>query len=151
MIEVRCSMTFLVIYHSNWHQHHVMQPSLLMALLHSLGQDNQMKCNMTLFGLVTPLAPAAASHDADSFVSSSIIFICPSDQSEMQNEFFFFGHAMPLVPVCHLMLMASFHSLSQDDRRRCNLTSCHVMPLALVLASHDAFSILNVTITFLRS
>ena len=50
------------------------------------------------------------------------------------------------------MLMASLHSTGQDDRNEVQHDfSGHVMPLALELASHNAVSILNVTITFLRS
>ena len=53
---------------------------------------------------------------------------------------------------CNLMSMASLHSLGQDDKNEVqHHFSCHGMPLALVLASHDAVSILSVTITFLRS
>ena len=44
--------------------------------------------------------------------------------------------------------MASLHSLGQYDSYYVQHDfSCHVMPLALVLASYDAVSILNVTIT----
>ena len=50
------------------------------------------------------------------------------------------------------MPMASLHTFGQDDRNEVQHDfSGHVMPLALVLASHDAVSIPNVAITFLRS
>ena len=53
---------------------------------------------------------------------------------------------------CHLIPMASIHYSGQDDRYEAQHDfSCHVMPLALLLASNNAISILNVTITFFRS
>ena len=53
---------------------------------------------------------------------------------------------------CHLITMASLHSLGQYDRNKVqHHFPCHATPLALLLASHDAVSILNITITFLRS
>ena len=52
---------------------------------------------------------------------------------------------------CHLMPIASLYSLGQHDRNEVQHDfSCHVTPVALLLASHDALNILNVTITFPR-
>ena len=48
--------------------------------------------------------------------------------------------------------MASLHSLGQDDRNEVQHDlSCHVMPLALILASHVSISIVKETATFLTS
>ena len=47
---------------------------------------------------------------------------------------------------------APLHSLCPDNQSEVQYdVSGHVMPLELLLASHDAVSIPNVTITFLRS
>ena len=48
--------------------------------------------------------------------------------------------------------MASLHSLGQYHKNEMQHgLSCHAMPLELVLASHDAVSILNVTTVILKS
>ena len=60
---------------------------------------------------------------------------------------------MPLVPVsASLDANGIIAFLGQDDRNEVHHHfPCHVMQLTLVLASHDAISILNVIIIFLRS
>ena len=53
---------------------------------------------------------------------------------------------------CHVIPLESLPFLGQYDRNVVQHDfSCHVMPLAVVLVSHDAVSILNDTITFFRS
>ena len=46
-----------------------------MAPLHSLDQDIQNEVQHGIFGQVTPLAPALASHDADGIVNGTITFL----------------------------------------------------------------------------
>ena len=47
--------------------------------------------------------------------------------------------------------MTSLHFLGQDDRHNVQHDFIVIHSLALGLASHDAVSILNVTVTFLMS
>ena len=50
------------------------------------------------------------------------------------------------------MPMALLHFLDQYDGNEVQHDfSCHAMPWALVLTSHEGVSIINVTTTFLRS
>ena len=76
MMEVRCNMTFLIIW-CHWYtdQQHVMQTALLVAPLYLLGHDDKNEVQHDFFGYVTPLAPAPALHDAEGIVISSIIFL----------------------------------------------------------------------------
>ena len=99
MTEVRCSMTFLVIWcHWHWHQHHVIQTVLLMAPLHSLGPDDQNEVQHYFFGHVTQLAPASPGHDADGIVNGTITFLM-SRWSKWSKKWLFFSHLMSLVQV----------------------------------------------------
>ena len=116
MIEVRCSMTFFIIQcHYHWHQHHVMQKALLMAPLHSLGQDNQNEVQHYFLVMWHHWHQHQHHMMLLALSIAPVHSLCPADQSEVQHDI-----------------------------------SGHVMSLALVLASHDAISILNVTITFCR-
>ena len=76
MIDVRCSMTFLVIWcHWHWYQHHVMQTTLLMVPLHSLGQDDQNEVQHDVLDHVTALAQASTSNYANGIVNGTITFL----------------------------------------------------------------------------
>ena len=54
-----------------------MTAALSMRPLHSLAQDNQNEVHHDIFGHVTSLALALASHDADSFINGTIAFLWP--------------------------------------------------------------------------
>ena len=77
--------------------------------------------------------------------------LCLDDQSEVQKDFS--GHVMPLVPLSVSLdakgIIAFLRSIWQ--KWCATWISCYVMPLTLVLVSHNAVSMLNVAITFFRS
>ena len=45
----------------------------------------KLKCN--IFCHVTPLVSDSVSHDANEIVNSIPTFLCPDDQSDVQNDF----------------------------------------------------------------
>ena len=107
-----------------------------------------------LLGHMMPLYMEAGSCDANSIVNGTIAL--KSHWSKwMQHDFLVMWHHWHQHQH-HIMLMAlsraPLHSLHLDDQSEVQHDfSGHVMPLVLVLASNDAVSIPNITITFLRS
>ena len=69
------------------------------ATLHSLGQDDWKDLQHYIFGHVTPLALASASHNKDSLVNGTIAFLVQDDQNEVQHKLF--GHVMSLALASH--------------------------------------------------
>ena len=101
-----------------------------MAPLHFLGKDDK---------------------NAHGIVNSTIKFLM--SRRSTGGAKWLFGHVVPFYQYqCHFMPMALLYSFGQDDRNGVQYVfPSHTIPLALVLASHDAVSICNVTIASLRS
>ena len=76
LIEIRCNMTFLVIwFHWLQHQDHVMPMALSMVLLHSFCKGNPTEVQHNYFFHMMQLAPVLALWDADGIISGTIAFL----------------------------------------------------------------------------
>ena len=107
-----------------------MPMELSMAPLYFLGQDDWHQVQHYLSGHVMPFALMLASHDVISIVKRTTTFLTSRKNSSMT----FWS--------CNRIAIAIGITW-------CYLCWCHMMPLASVSVSHDAYIITNGTITFL--
>ena len=122
MIKSRCNMTFLIMWHHwHWCGHHMIQMPLSVGSLHSLGQEIEMGCNITII---------MWDHWCWHHVMLTLSSITPlhslgqDDQNEVQHD-------------------------SLDEVQHDSLD--HITPLAPVSLACDADGIISSTIAFLRS
>ena len=69
------------------------------VLLHSLGQDNQNKVQHDLYGHVTTVVQALASHDVNCVISVTIAFLGQNNQIDLQHDSS--GYVIPLALASH--------------------------------------------------
>ena len=112
-----CNMSiWFMLCHSCLHQCHVIQMVPLMAPLHFLGQDIEMRCNIT-FQQMTPLALILISHAAKSVVGGTTVFL---KTTEIRCNMFlvmwdhWYWHPHCVMPTT--LTMVSLHFFSQDNQ-----------------------------------
>ena len=138
----------------HWHWHHMMLTVLLIAPLHSLGQDNWNVVQHAFFHVMW-LTQLLASCDVNSIINYTTEFLW-SMQSKWGITWHFQACDIIISALVSLMPMAlsiaPFYSLGQDDQNEFqhNFFS-HVITLALALVSNDDDGIINGTTPFLKS
>ena len=143
------SLYMLCYWYLSWHH---MVPMALKMKFYSLGQDNW---NEVQLGHDMPLALVSLSHDADGIINGTI--------TVLTSMWLKWGAAWLLVMFClwhwhkqHVMLVifsiTPLHWLGQGGWNEVQHNFFgHVMPFALMLASHDGISIVKETTTFFTS
>ena len=153
---MRCNITLLLWwFHWHWCLYHMMLTPSSMAPLHLLGQDNQDEVQHDCFGHVMPLISTSILCDVYGIVNGITAFL-RSRQSKWGVTWLFGSCETTGTDIsitwwwqCHqwhnCISYKNMIEMVQQD------VFGHMMPLAQVFASHDADSIINGTIVFLRT
>ena len=151
--RMRCNMSFLVMWcHWHWYQCHMMWMVLSIAPLHSLGQDDWNEVEPDTLSHVMSLALASVSHNANGVINGTIAFL-RSKQSKWGNMTSWSCETFSTTITCCPWHLQWHHSLGQDywNGMQHDDFFSHVTALVAALSSHETNSVVNATISFLRS
>ena len=122
-------------YHWHWNKQYVMLMALSIAPLHVIAQDDWNEMQHDFSGYIMLFALMLASHDDISIVKGTMKFLASRQSKWGKTGLFWSGNTLAIA----------------ISITWCHWCWCHMMSLVSVSVSHNAYSIINSTITLFRS